>query len=94
MAIDFDKLKFPLQLKGWESGDYFFPLGMNKKKKISDFFIDQKLSLIEKQNSMLLLSDNQIVWIANRRLDNRFKITSQTKNILLIKFVEYWNNKT
>ncbi len=84
-AIDYDNLKFPLAIKEWEQGGYFFPLGMNKKKKLSDFFIDQKLSLVEKQQTLVLYSDNQAVWVIGRRLDNRFKITDSTKNILLIE---------
>jgi tRNA(Ile)-lysidine synthase len=84
-AIDLDKLKFPLRIRGWEEGDYFFPLGMDKKKKLSDFFIDQKMSLVEKQSACLLLSDNEIVWTMGKRLDNRFKITASTQNILLLE---------
>ncbi len=86
-AIDLDKLKFPLIIKEWEQGDYFFPLGMNKKKKLSDFFIDQKLSLVEKQQALVLFSDNQVVWVVGQRLDNRHKITGLTKNILWIELL-------
>lgn len=84
-ALDMDKLKFPLELRNWKSGDYFYPLGMNKRKKLSDFFIDEKYSIIDKQHILLLLSDNQIVWLLNKRIDNRFKITPETKNILLLE---------
>ncbi|MDF1550465.1 MAG: tRNA lysidine(34) synthetase TilS [Bacteroidales bacterium] len=84
-ALDMDKLKFPLEIRNWKSGDYFYPLGMNKRKKLSDFFIDEKYSIIDKQHILLLLSDNQIVWLLNKRIDNRFKITPETKNILLLE---------
>lgn len=85
-ALDYDKLIFPLELRGWEKGDYFFPIGMKNKKKISDFFIDIKLSLIEKENAKLLISNNKIAWIVGKRLDNRFKITDKTKTVLVVTF--------
>jgi tRNA(Ile)-lysidine synthase len=83
--LDYDKLSFPLILRKWQHGDYFTPLGMNGLKKISDFFIDMKLSLIEKENTWLLLSGNQIVWIIGKRIDNRFKVTDTTQKICVIK---------
>lgn len=81
VCLDFDKLVFPLILRKWEKGDYFFPLGMRGKKKISDFFTDNKYSLIDKENSWLLESDGKIVWIIGERMDNRFKLTSNTKKV-------------
>lgn len=86
-AFDLDKIKFPLTIKGWEPGDYFYPLGMKKKKKLSDFFIDEKMSLLEKQETWLLVSDNQIAWVIGKRIDNRFKITNKTKKMVLLKIV-------
>ena len=83
--VDEDKLQFPLEIKKWQEGDYFEPFGMHgKSKKVSKFFKDEKLSILEKQNIWILYSDNQIVWILGMRQDNRFKIENTTKNILKI----------
>ncbi len=86
--LDVGKLVFPLILRKWKKGDYFFPLGMNGRKKlVSDFFIDKKLSLFEKQNTWILCSNNEIVWIVGHRIDNRFKISSKTKKTTTIKIL-------
>jgi tRNA(Ile)-lysidine synthase len=82
--LDFDKLQFPLIIRKWVDGEYFQPLGMEGFKKISDFFIDQKLSLPEKENTWIIYSGNKVAWITGLRIDNRFKITSETKNVLFI----------
>lgn len=84
VLIDKDLLKFPLKVRNWKKGDYFYPLGMQGKKKISKFFKDEKLSLLEKEQTKLLISENNIVWVVGKRLDNRYKVTSKTKNILKI----------
>jgi tRNA(Ile)-lysidine synthase len=84
--VDEDKLWFPLVLRRWKDGDNFQPFGMEgKSKKLSKFFKDEKLSLIEKENLWLLCSDNEIVWIVGIRQDERFKIKNTTKNILKIQ---------
>lgn len=83
--VDSEKLKFPLILRKWQEGDVFYPLGMHgKSKKVSKFFKDEKLSLIAKENTWLLCSDNEIVWIIGIRQDERFKIEQTTKTILQI----------
>ncbi len=82
--LDADKLNFPLTLRKWKQGDVFQPLGMKGKKKLSDFFIDKKLSLMEKENVWLLCSDEKIVWVIGMRLDDRYKVTSKTKNTLQV----------
>ncbi len=82
--FDADKIKFPLELRHWKKGDSFIPLGMKQKKKLSDFFIDNKFSIIEKEKIWLLCSDNKIIWIVGHRTDDRFKITNKTDKVLLI----------
>lgn len=80
--IDAEKLTFPLILRHRNEGEYFKPLGMEGFKKLSDFFIDEKFSIPEKENTWILASGNDIVWIVGKRIDDRFKITSNTKNII------------
>ncbi|HWS01477.1 MAG TPA: tRNA lysidine(34) synthetase TilS, partial [Prolixibacteraceae bacterium] len=84
-CLDKDKLQFPLILRKWQKGDYFQPLGMTGMKKLSDFFVDEKFSLLQKENCWILANGEEIVWIIGERLDNRYKITSGTKNILVVK---------
>ncbi len=84
-TLDNEKLTYPLSIRRWEKGDYFFPLGMQQKKLLSDYFIDNKFSLVEKEKTWLLISSQQIVWIIGHRIDDRFKITSKTKMILQLK---------
>ena len=82
--VDAKTLQFPLTLRQKQEGDYFFPLGMNGKKKLSKYFKDEKLSLLDKENTWLLCSGDAIVWVVSRRADDRFKVTEKTKNILKI----------
>ena len=84
-CLDYEKLVFPLILRKWNDGDYFQPLGMAHHKKISDFLIDKKLSLADKENQWLLISGDDIVWVINQRIDERYKITRNSSRILLIK---------
>lgn len=84
-CIDADEITFPLLIRKWQAGDYFQPLGMQGMKKVSDFFIDQKIPLHEKENTWLLCSSKKIVWIMGQRLDERFKITPKSRQILKIE---------
>lgn len=77
--LDASKLMFPLRWRKWKSGDSFFPLGMNHTKKISDFLIDQKISLADKSTITVVESGNEIVWLVGLRMDDRYKITPATR---------------
>lgn len=84
--VDFNKLKFPLTLRRSKAGDFFYPFGMNgKKKKLSKFLKDEKCSLLEKLEIWLLCSDATIVWVVGMRQDERFKVTDNTTEIIEIK---------
>jgi tRNA(Ile)-lysidine synthase len=85
--LDYDKLFFPLEIRKWQKGDVFYPLGMKGKKKLSDLFIDKKLSLDQKENIRILTSEGKIVWVIGMRLDDRFKITDKTKKIYCVEQV-------
>lgn len=86
-CLDSEKLVFPMKIRKWEPGDNFYPLGMKQKKKLSDYFIDNKYSIIDKENILILESEGKIVWIIGDRIDNRFKITKSTRNALIIRSV-------
>lgn len=85
--LDLDMLKFPLMLRKWKSGDWFIPLGMKKKKKLSDFMIDEKIPLNLKEEVYLLVSGDSVAWVVGHRIDDRFKITAKTKQVYQAKFV-------
>lgn len=84
--IDASVLAFPLLLRPWRVGDYFYPLGMRKKKKLSRFFGDIKLSRTEKEQVWVIESNKKVVWILGHRIDDRFKITPLTKQVVQIRF--------
>lgn len=85
--VDKDKLTYPLKLRKKKEGDMFFPLGMKGKKKLSKYFKDEKLSLLDKENTWLLCSGEDIVWVVNKRADDRFRVTESTKEILKITVI-------
>jgi tRNA(Ile)-lysidine synthase len=83
--LDNSKLNFPLTIRAYQEGDYFYPLGMKGKKKLSDFMIDEKIPLNLKKDIRVMLSNHDIVWVVGRRIDDRFKVTEKTKQVLRIK---------
>jgi tRNA(Ile)-lysidine synthase len=85
-ALDADLVSFPLKLRRWKTGDRFHPLGLTGSKKISDFLINMKIPLPDKKQVWILESNDKIAWVVNYRIDNRFKITSGTRKILLIEY--------
>ncbi len=82
-SLDFDKLSFPMEVRRWKKGDKFYPFGMNQTKKVSDFLIDNKVSVLDKEKVCVLTSDGKIVWLIGHRIDERFKITEATKNVYI-----------
>jgi tRNA(Ile)-lysidine synthase len=84
--VDEDKIAFPLILRKWREGDYFYPSGMTGKKKLSKYFKDEKYSMLDKENQWLLCTDDQIIWVIGKRADQRFlaqKLTVKTIQIVL-----------
>jgi tRNA(Ile)-lysidine synthase len=87
--IDSSKLRYPLRLRSWQTGDRFKPLGMSGFKKLSDLFVDLKLNAFEKNRVAVLENgDKEIIWVVNHRLDDRYKISENTNNILRIEVIE------
>lgn len=86
--LDYEKLKFPLTVRKWQHGDYFCPLGMDQMKKLSDFFIDAKVPVPVKNRTWILASGKDIVWIMGLRIDNRYRIEKDTKQVLRLRIYE------
>ena len=84
-CLDFDKLQFPLTIRRWQHGDFFYPLGMAKAQKLSDFFVNNKVNVFEKERAMVLTSGERIAWVIGFRPDNRFKISDKTQQVLVVE---------
>ncbi|MCZ6775110.1 MAG: tRNA lysidine(34) synthetase TilS [Ignavibacteria bacterium] len=86
--IDADRIQNgELILRTWSAGDSFVPLGMKTKKKISDFFIDSKIPIYEKHNIPILETKNgEVVWVCGQRIDDRFKVTDETRHVMKLEF--------
>ncbi len=87
-SLDYSKILSPLKLRKWKRGDYFIPFGTNNRKKLSDFFIDRKLSLFEKEDCWLLCSGEEILWVVGCQISNRYKVSAETSEIIQFKFVK------
>ena len=86
--LDSAKLNFPLKVRNLLSGDYFYPFGMNGKKKVSKYLKDKKISIYDKDKVLILeTSKNKIIWVVGMRLDDRFSVTDNTKEITKIKLI-------
>lgn len=83
--IDADKAHFPMLIRPRQKGDYFYPLGFGKRKKLQDYFVDEKVPRDERDLVPLLISDNNIVWVIGYRLDERYKVDKETKRILKLE---------
>jgi tRNA(Ile)-lysidine synthase len=83
-CLDADKIDWPLLLRSWQPSDYFYPLGINKKKKLNQFLGAAKLSPAEKEKTTVISSGDKIVWVVGQRIDHRFRITDTTKQVLKI----------
>ncbi len=84
--VDADQLIFPLVVRFWQDGDKFMPLGMTQSKKISDFLIGQKIPLPHKSKIPLLINGNgEIIWVAGLRQDNRYKVNTTTKKVVIFE---------
>jgi tRNA(Ile)-lysidine synthase len=84
--VDENKIQFPLTIRKWKEGDYFYPSGMQGKKKVSKYFKDEKFTLFQKQDTWILESNKQIVWIIGHRADERFKVENTTQTTIKIAF--------
>lgn len=86
--LDAGKITWPLRLRKWKEGDTFVPFGMVNNKKLSDYFIDNKFSIIEKENTWLLISGNEIIWLVGHRIGNSYRVTPETETVLQIEVLD------
>ena len=84
ICLDLDKLRFPLKVRLSKPGDYFYPSGMEGRKKVSKYFKDEKMSLLEKEHTWILTSDDKVVWIIGKRYDKRFICSDSSNQCLTI----------
>jgi tRNA(Ile)-lysidine synthase len=90
VSVDAEKLIYPLTLRGWQQGDFFYPLGMQGSKKVSDFFINQKIPVFTKNKIPLLVNgDGDIIWVCGYRLDERYKVNENTKKVIIFELYNH-----
>jgi len=89
--VDAAQLGNSLVVRNWKEGDWFIPLGLGTKRKLSDFFVDNKIPRFEKNRIPLLESDGRVVWVCGHRIDDRFKITAKTAAVVKIQYVQHPN---
>jgi tRNA(Ile)-lysidine synthase len=85
VMLDAERIKLPLVVRARKAGDFFYPAGFGKKKKLQDYFVDEKIPRDERDSVPIVLSGEDIVWIAGYRADERFKATPETKKILMLE---------
>jgi tRNA(Ile)-lysidine synthase len=89
ISIDADLLVYPLTIRAWQQSDYFYPLGMKTKKKLSDYFIDQKIPVHQKTQVPLLVNGNgDIIWIAGYRSSEHYKVSKNTKKVTIFELIK------
>ena len=86
-CLDADKLEYPLTLRLWQKGDTFVPFGMTGRKKVSDYLTDRKVPLSRKERQWVLCSGNDIAWLVGERSDNRFRIDSSTRRVIIVRVI-------
>jgi tRNA(Ile)-lysidine synthase len=84
--VDAGALGDRLLVRSWVEGDWFMPLGLKARKKISDYFVDEKISLLQKKRIPIFESNGEIVWVCGKRLDDRFKVTDRTRSVIRLEF--------
>ncbi len=92
-TLNEEMIRFPLTWRKWKEGDWFIPFGMKNRKKISDFLIDTKVSLVEKESVTVLESGGEIIWVVGHRIDDRFKITESTERALIFQLAKADKNQ-
>lgn len=85
--LDLEKLIFPLKIRTWQYGDWFIPLGMKGKKKLSDYFVDKKFTFQQKENTFVIVSEGNIVCILGHQTDERYKLSENTRRILHLRIL-------
>ena len=88
VSVDSDKLEYPILMRYWRRSDHFYPLGMKGKKKVSDFFVNQKIPVHLKKTIPLLVNANgDIIWVGGYRPDERYKVTNNTKKVTIFELL-------